>query len=68
MSAMLTTTMIAMGYTIKALKEAGLRDTVKVIIGGSPVDAEIVERIGADGYAYNSPTAVELVKNLMGAA
>jgi 5-methyltetrahydrofolate--homocysteine methyltransferase len=66
MSAMLTTTMIAMGYTIKALKEAGLRDTVKVIIGGSPVDAEIVD--GADGYAYNSPTAVELVKNLMGAA
>jgi 5-methyltetrahydrofolate--homocysteine methyltransferase len=68
MSAMLTTTMIAMGYTIKALKEAGLRDTVKVIIGGSPVDSEIVERIGADGYAYNSPTAVELVKRLMGAA
>ena len=68
MSAMLTTTMIAMGYTIKALKEAGLRDTVKVIIGGSPVDAEIVERIGADGYAYNSPTAVELAKRLVGAA
>jgi 5-methyltetrahydrofolate--homocysteine methyltransferase len=68
MSAMLTTTMIAMGYTIKALKEAGLRDTVKVIIGGSPVDSEIVERIGADGYAYNSPTAVELAKRLMSAA
>jgi len=68
MSAMLTTTMIAMGYTIKALKEAGLRDTVKVIIGGSPVDSEIVERIGADGYAYNSPTAVVLAKRLMGAA
>ena len=68
MSAMLTTTMIAMGYTIKALKEAGLRDTVKVIIGGAPVDSEIVERIGADGYAYNSPTAVELAKRLMGAA
>ena len=68
MSAMLTTTMIAMGYTIKALEEAGLRDSVKVIIGGSPVDAEIVERIGADGYAYNSPTAVELAKRLVGAA
>jgi 5-methyltetrahydrofolate--homocysteine methyltransferase len=67
MSAMLTTTMIAMGYTIKALKEAGLRDTVKVIIGGAPVDAEIAERIGADGYAYNSPTAVELAKRLVGA-
>ncbi|UCG08183.1 MAG: corrinoid protein [Desulfobacterales bacterium] len=68
MSAMLTTTMIAMGYTIKALQEAGLRDTVKVMIGGSPVDAEIAERIGADGYAYNSPTAVELAKRLVGAA
>ena len=68
MSAMLTTTMLAMGYTIKALKEAGLRDTVKVIIGGSPVDSEIVERIGADGYAYNSPIAVELAKRLMGTA
>ena len=68
MSAMLTTTMIAMGYTVKALKEAGLRDKVKVIIGGSPVDEEIVDRIGADGYAYNSPTAVELVKRLVGAA
>jgi 5-methyltetrahydrofolate--homocysteine methyltransferase len=68
MSAMLTTTMISMGYTIKALQEAGLRDTVKVIIGGSPVDSEIAERIGADGYAYNSPTAVELAKRLMGAA
>jgi 5-methyltetrahydrofolate--homocysteine methyltransferase len=68
MSAMLTTTMIAMGYTIKALKEAGLRDKVKVIIGGSPVDEEIVDRIGADGYAYNSPTAVELAKRLVGTA
>jgi 5-methyltetrahydrofolate--homocysteine methyltransferase len=67
MSAMLTTTMIAMGYTIKALQEAGLRDTVKVIIGGSPVDSEIVERISADGYAYNAVTAVELVKRLVGA-
>jgi 5-methyltetrahydrofolate--homocysteine methyltransferase len=67
MSAMLTTTMIAMGYTIKALQEAGLRDSVKVIIGGSPVDSEIVERIGADGYAYNSVTAVELAKRLVGA-
>jgi 5-methyltetrahydrofolate--homocysteine methyltransferase len=68
MSAMLTTTMIAMGYTIKALKEAGLRDKVKVIIGGAPVDSETVDRIGADGYAYNGPTATELAKRLAGAA
>lgn len=68
MSAMLTTTMIAMGYTIKALEEAGLRDKVKVIIGGAPVDSETVDRIGADGYAYNGPTATELAKRLAGAA
>ena len=67
MSAMLTTTMLAMGYTIRALKEAGLRDSVKVIIGGAPVDTEIAESIGADGYAYNSPTAVELAKQLVAA-
>jgi 5-methyltetrahydrofolate--homocysteine methyltransferase len=66
MSAMLTTTMIAMGYTIKALEEAGLRDKVKVIIGGAPVDSETVDRIGADGYAYNGPTATELAKRLVG--
>lgn len=68
MSAMLTTTMIAMGYTIKALKEANLRDSVKVIVGGAPVDSETVDRIGADGYAYNGPTAVKLVKRLLDVA
>jgi 5-methyltetrahydrofolate--homocysteine methyltransferase len=66
MSAMLTTTMLAMGYTIKAMQEADLRDKVKVMIGGAPVDSEIAKRIGADGYAYNAPAAVKLAKQLLG--
>jgi 5-methyltetrahydrofolate--homocysteine methyltransferase len=68
MSAMLTTTMLAMGYTIKAMQEANLRDQVKVIIGGAPVDSEIAKRIGADGYSYNAPAAVKLAKQLLGRA
>jgi 5-methyltetrahydrofolate--homocysteine methyltransferase len=66
MSAMLTTTMLAMGYTIKAMQEADLRDKVKVMIGGAPVDSEIAKRIGADGYSYNAPAAVKLAKQLLG--
>jgi 5-methyltetrahydrofolate--homocysteine methyltransferase len=68
MSALLTTTMRAMGYTIKAIEEAGLRDQVKIMVGGAPVDAEFAERIGADGYGSNAPTASELAKRLVGAA
>jgi 5-methyltetrahydrofolate--homocysteine methyltransferase len=68
MSALLTTTMRAMGYTIKAIEEAGLRDRVKIMVGGAPVDAEFAERIGADGYGSNAPTASELAKRLVGAA
>lgn len=64
MSAMLTTTMRAMGYTIKALEEAGLRDRVKVIVGGAPVDADFAKRIGADGYGSNAPAGAELAKKL----
>ncbi|MGD2126175.1 MAG: corrinoid protein [Desulfobacteraceae bacterium] len=67
MSAMLTTTMLAMGHTIKAIQEANLRDKVKVIIGGAPVDSEIAKRIGADGYGYNAPVGVRLAKQLVGA-
>jgi 5-methyltetrahydrofolate--homocysteine methyltransferase len=68
MSALLTTTMRAMGYTIKAIEEAGLRDSVKIIVGGAPVDEEFAKRIGADGYGPNAPTAAELCKQLVGAA
>jgi 5-methyltetrahydrofolate--homocysteine methyltransferase len=68
MSAMLTTTMRAMGYTIKAIEEAGLRDKVKVIVGGAPVDEEFSQRIGADGYGSNAVSGPELAKNLLGRA
>ena len=68
MSALLTTTMRAMGHTIKAIEEAGLRDQVKIMVGGAPVDAEFAERIGADGYGSNAPAGSELAKRLAGAA
>ena len=68
MSAMLTTTMRAMGHTIKAIEEAGLRDTVKIMVGGAPVDAEFAKRIGADGYGSNAPAGSELAKKFVGAA
>jgi 5-methyltetrahydrofolate--homocysteine methyltransferase len=68
MSAMLTTTMRAMGHTIKAIEEAGLRDQVKIMVGGAPVDSEFAERIGADGYGSNAPSGADLAKQLVGAA
>jgi 5-methyltetrahydrofolate--homocysteine methyltransferase len=68
MSALLTTTMRAMGQTIKAIEEAGLRDKVKVMVGGAPVDAEFARRISADGYGSNAPAGVDLAKRLAGAA
>jgi 5-methyltetrahydrofolate--homocysteine methyltransferase len=68
MSAMLTTTMRAMGHTIKAIEEAGLRDKVKVMVGGAPVDAEFAKRIGADGYGSNAPAGADLAKQFVGAA
>lgn len=66
MSALLTTTMRAMDYTIKAIEDAGLRDQVKIIVGGAPVDAAFAERIGADGYGSNGPAGADLCKQLMG--
>ncbi|MBX7233833.1 MAG: corrinoid protein [Caldilineales bacterium] len=68
MSALLTTTMRAMGHTIKALEEAGLRDSVKVMVGGAPVDAAFAERIGADGYGSNAVAGAETAKRFMGMA
>ncbi len=65
MSALLTTTMRAMGHTIKALEEAGLRDRVKVIIGGAPVTQSFADQIGADGYASNAAAAADLAKRLV---
>ncbi len=67
MSALLTTTMRAMAHTIKALEEAGLRDQIKIMVGGAPVDAEFSRRIGADGYGSNAPAGVDLAKRFVGA-
>jgi 5-methyltetrahydrofolate--homocysteine methyltransferase len=67
MSALLTVTMPAMRTTIDALKRAGLRDHVKVLIGGAPVTTEYANEIGADGYSENASGAVGLVKSLVAA-
>ncbi|MFO8036829.1 MAG: corrinoid protein [Anaerolineales bacterium] len=65
MSALLTTTMRSMESTIKALEEAGVRDTVKIMIGGAPVTRSFAENIGADGYAPNAASAVDLAKQFV---
>jgi 5-methyltetrahydrofolate--homocysteine methyltransferase len=67
MSALLTTTMRSMEQTIKALQEAGIRDNVKVMIGGAPVTQSFADQIGADGYASNAAAAVDLAKQFVGA-
>ncbi|NQW18633.1 MAG: corrinoid protein [Chloroflexi bacterium] len=65
MSALLTTTMDNMGSIIKAISEAELRGEVQVMIGGAPVSAAFAEKIGADGYAEDAATAVELAHRLI---
>lgn len=62
MSALLTTTMRAMERTIKALDEAGVRDTVKIMVGGAPVTQSFADDIGADGYAPNAASASDMAK------
>ena len=64
MSALLTTTMLSMKDTIDALTEEGLRDSVKIIIGGAPVTQSFAEQIGADGYAPDAAAATDLCKQL----
>ena|ERR1035437_5518217 len=66
LSALLTVTMPAMKTTIDALKTAGLRTQVKVLIGGAPVSQKYADEIGADGYSENASGAVGLVKTLLG--
>ena len=66
-SALMTTTMPAMKRTIDALHKAGLREQVKVMIGGAPVSQAFAEEIGADGYARDSTLAVVKAKELVGA-
>jgi len=68
MSALLTTTMTGMGTTLDALEEAGLRDKVKIMIGGAPVTQDYADEIGADGYAKDAASAVDMAKELIGVA
>jgi 5-methyltetrahydrofolate--homocysteine methyltransferase len=65
MSALLTTTMPGMKATIEALEEAGLRNTVKIMIGGAPVTAAFAEQIGADAYAPDAASAVDVARDLV---
>ena len=67
-SALMTTTMPAMKRTIDALEKAGVRDRVKVMIGGAPVNQSYADEIGADGYARDSTQAVVRAKALLGVA
>jgi len=64
LSALLTTTMVYMADVVKALKERDITD-VKVIIGGAPITQNYAEEIGADGYAPDAASAVDLVKDLL---
>jgi 5-methyltetrahydrofolate--homocysteine methyltransferase len=65
MSALLTTTMPAMKLTIEGLKKAGIRDNVKVLVGGAPVTASFAESIGADAYAPDAASAVDVARELI---
>jgi 5-methyltetrahydrofolate--homocysteine methyltransferase len=65
MSSLLTTSMGAMKDTIRLLKESGLRDKVKIIVGGAPVTQNFADSIGADGYAKDAATAVDKAKELL---
>ncbi|MBC8496221.1 MAG: cobalamin B12-binding domain-containing protein, partial [Chloroflexi bacterium] len=66
MSSLLTTTLPFMRDTIRSLEEAGLRDSIKILIGGAPVTPEFAESIGADGYAPDGATAVDMAHELVG--
>ena len=68
LSALLTVTMPSMKTTIEALKNAGLRDKVKVMVGGAPVTNQYAQEIGADGYGESASTAVHLARKLIGVA
>ena len=67
-SALLTTTMPEQQEIIEELKEAGLRNQVKVLVGGAPITQSWAEKIGADGYAEDAIAAVDLAKRLVGAS
>lgn len=66
MSALLTVTMVEMENVIKELKKSGLRDKVKVIIGGAPITEDYAKRIGADGYGKDAVVGVDICKAWVG--
>ena len=65
MSALLTTTMVNMVDVIKALDVAGLRDKVKIMIGGAPITQNYADQIGADGYSPDAASAVDKAKTFI---
>ena len=65
MSALLTTTMVEMKNTMDALEEAGVRDSIKIIVGGAPLTKAFADQIGADGYAYDAPGAAQKCNELL---
>ena len=67
MSALLTTTMMSMKSTIEALVEAGVRDNVKIMVGGAPVTERFAKEIGADGFAPEAASATDVAKELVAA-
>lgn len=67
LSALLTVTMPSIKTTIEALKQAGIRDRVKVMVGGAPVTQQFADQIGADGYSENASLAVAMARRLMAA-
>jgi 5-methyltetrahydrofolate--homocysteine methyltransferase len=66
MSALLTTTMVYMKVVIDALREAGIRDQLKIMVGGAPITRAFAAEIGADGTAPDAVTAADLARNLLG--
>ena len=68
MSTLMTTTMPGMKEVIQKLKDQGMRDSVKVMVGGSPISMKYAEDIGADGYSRNAVEAVQVAKQLCGMA
>ena len=61
---MLTTTMVQMKTTVEALEEAGVRDSVKIMVGGAPVTHAFAQEIGADAYAPDAASAVDIARDL----
>lgn len=66
LSALLTTTMNYMKEVVEALKQAGLRERVKVMVGGAPLSEGFAMQIGADAYTTNANAAVEMARHLLG--